>query len=1112
MASSAEFTPAGFFALRTPLLPFDELLDWGAGLTAAMAGADLVQVAAALTTDRVLLRTRLQELLTRPTIREAIFVASPDLDEGIQRWLRDPASEKGEKVERSLTRYLARMTGRATPFGIFAGCSVGTIGETTQLQLPARSHYARHTRLDMDYLFALADALGRDQTLGNALIYRPNTSLYHAAGRLRYAEARLAGKQRSYHLVAVEENDYVAATLARSAQGATAATLAAAIVAADPEIALEEAEQFIDELITSQLLVADLTLTVTGAEPIHDMLAQLQAYGAAVPAGVIDTLVQTRQALAQMDAAGLGAPAAAYRAIANDLAALPTKVELARLFQVDMVKPADAITLGHSVVDEIERGVDLLHRLFGLRQDGLSRFREAFVARYEEREAPLVEVLDEEIGIGFDRGNGEGADASPLLEGLAFPVAASESTTPWSARQTLLLHKLLEAQQSGATTIDITSADLEKLGERGALPLPNAFAVMANVVAASPIALTEGDFQVYVHSASGPSGARLLGRFCHGDPRLQTFVEEHLRAEEALAPEAIFAEIVHLPEGRIGNILCRPVLRGYEIPFLGRSSAAPEAQIPITDLMVSVRGGRIVLRSARLNRQIIPRLTSAHNYAWRGLGVYKFLCMLQGQGVTPGLNWDWGVLSSAPFLPRVTSGRLVLARAQWNATHVELKALSDATGAARFQALQQWRAQRRLPRFIVVADGDNELPVDLDNVLSIETFVDLVKNRPQATLLEFFPGPDQLCAHSPEGRFVHEVIVPFVRRQDDKVARWQGDKVNTDHVVTLSSLHPVTPSPRQFAPGSEWLYAKLYTGTATADQVLREVIGPVVRAAQANGALDQWFFLRYSDPDWHLRVRLHGDPQRLMSEVLPALHAAAAPLLAAGQLWRIQLDTYTREVERYGGPLGMALAERLFSADSEAVLAIVDRLAGDAGADARWRLTLRGIDLLLQDLGFDPATQHRVIRQVRDSFAAEFRADKHFTGKLAEKYRNDRKRLEALFDPAYESQSALAPGFALLHQRSAMLAPIVEQLRTGEATGQLTQSLTNLAASYIHMHANRLLRSAQRAQELVLYDFLDRTYESRTARARQSGKPVLTIHRHPAPSSAVLLPMAAEGI
>ena len=35
------------------------------------------------------------------------------------------------------------------------------------------------------------------------------------------------------------------------------------------------------------------------------------------------------------------------------------------------------------------------------------------------------------------------------------------------------------------------------------------------------------------------------------------------------------------------------------------------------------------------------------------------------------------------------------------------------------------------------------------------------------------------------------------------------------------------------------------------------------------------------------------------------------------------------------------------------------------------------------------------------------------------------------------------------------------------------------------MHVNRLIRSAQRAHELVLYDLLARLYESKLARAKK---------------------------
>src|SRR5262249_43095795 len=239
--------------------------------------------------------------------------------------------------------------------------------------------------------------------------------------------------------------------------------------------------------------------------------------------------------------------------------------------QVDLVKPGEAATLGHAVVAEIVRGVTLLHRLARRpREDPLARFREAFVSRYEGREIPLIEALDEDTGIGFDLLSGGGTDGSALLDGLTFPKAAAE-TVPWGKREVRLLRKLNEALAGGAGEILLTPHDLAEMAEPNPLPLPDAFAVLATV-AASEAQLAGGDFQVVVDGVSGPSGARLLGRFCHADQLLHEVVEQHLQAEEALHPDAVFAEIVHLPEGRLGNILARPILRTYEIPYLGRGS------------------------------------------------------------------------------------------------------------------------------------------------------------------------------------------------------------------------------------------------------------------------------------------------------------------------------------------------------------------------------------------------------------------------------------------------------------------------------------------------------------------------------------------------------------
>ncbi|MEM7353201.1 MAG: lantibiotic dehydratase family protein, partial [Acidobacteriota bacterium] len=774
MKRTLDFEPTGFFAFRTPLLPWEELTAWNEGLRASAAHADAGDVADALAADRQLLRQRLVELIERPEIREALFVAAPALDIGVEAWRRDAESKKGRRAEESLVRYFLRMTTRPTPFGLFSGCSVGSLGESTRLDLVERGDYQRHTRLDTDYLFALCGVLGQDDEIRRLLRYRPNTSLYHAAGRLRYAESRLHGRTRVHHLVAVDVDDYLDLTLRRAANGAALEDLAGALVAADPdgEIEQDEAEEYVGELIDAQVLLSDLSPVVTGSESIHDLLDQLGELPAA--ASVQAGLAAARDALATLDDAGLGNEPESYRAVATGLEELPAKVDLPRLFQVDMTKPAPEALLGPKVIEEIERGLAILQRLDeSPREDAFSQFRDNFIERYgDARRVPLFSVLDEEVGIGYS--GSQSSDASPLLAGLRLPGVPQDRTIGWGPRTEMLFEKLEQALASGAHEITLSKKDLAKLESREGRPLPDGFQVMAAVAAESAEAIDRGDFQLHLRSAYGPSGAQLLGRFCHADETLQQRVEEHLRREEAMRPEAIFAEIVHLPEGRIGNILARPVLRQHEIPFLGRSGADAEHQIPVKDLLVSVVGQEIQLYSARLGRRVFPRMATAHNYSSRSLGVYRFLCSLQMQGLTSNLMWSWGGLDSAAFLPRVRSGRLVLSRARWKITRDEIRKLADKQDAARFEAVQAWRSRRRLPGRVVLQDGDNELLVDLDNILSIDTFLAVVKNRPSCTLAELFPDPEQLCIGSTEGRFVHEIVVPFLRRAPQQP---QGEKI-----------------------------------------------------------------------------------------------------------------------------------------------------------------------------------------------------------------------------------------------------------------------------------------------------------------------------------------------
>src|SRR5437879_1179767 len=88
---------SGFFALRTPLLPFDELVRWSAGLQ-TLESAPLDQLNQTLGDHRTRLRRQVRAWLAQPAIRDALFVASADLGEAIAVWAGDPDSERGQRV------------------------------------------------------------------------------------------------------------------------------------------------------------------------------------------------------------------------------------------------------------------------------------------------------------------------------------------------------------------------------------------------------------------------------------------------------------------------------------------------------------------------------------------------------------------------------------------------------------------------------------------------------------------------------------------------------------------------------------------------------------------------------------------------------------------------------------------------------------------------------------------------------------------------------------------------------------------------------------------------------------------------------------------------------
>lgn len=1045
--SAPRYRAESFFVLRTPLLPFGEFEGLGA---ACRDGKD---------------KDALRGFISRSHVREALEIGSRDLARALGEWL-DEGRDPPARVLSTVTRYIARMSGRPTPFGLFAGWSVGRIGAGCNLRIPDLSGCHRRLRVDGEWLHAALERLAKSSGGGTTVALSPNGSMYRVGEEWRYIESRAIGERLSRLLVSVQ-HDEVLGTALQAALGRRGAAEVASEIAATHDVPIAEALEYVEELVRAQILVPGARLSVTGDDPSLQALGHLRAANAdgraakGLEVGLAalerlatiplsedrrEELILVNRTLAESagDAAGAGA----------------TRVELH--------KPTETLRIPPEVVDEVQAAVMVLHRSFGRKgpeHERLQAFRERFVERYGDYEVPLLEALDDRVGVPFEGPGTNSIASAPLVAEVGLDLPPTMRRLQWDGFCGHMLRRVVAAVASGERELVLGQDELPSVEEGQGLPLPDAFAVHYSIAAPSEGAVDSGDYRVLLHGIAGPSGARPLGRFCALDPTLLESVRAHLRAEEALVPGAIHAELVHLPAPTLLYLVARPLLRDFEVEVHGASGAESSNVITLDDLMVSVTGDRIQLRSRRLGREVRVHMTTAHNYAGRGMLPYRFLCMLQGAGRVTSLGWDWGALNSAAYLPRVRCGRAVLAPAQWRIEASELFEPGNGPIAVIAEAIDGFRVRRELPRHVGLIDGETVLSIDLANPRSALGLFDAVRKHGVAVVREMYPGAEDLCARNEAGGFVQEVFQPMVRVQSDRRAE-----------------RPEQASPRwsRAEPTREhkWLYLKMYLAESAADDVLCRLVAPQARSAIASGRADCWFFLRYRDPQFHLRWRFRAPHEVLHHELAPALQDAIATLVDQGLVWRVELSTYLPEYSRYFGRDGVDLAEQVFHADSDAALGLIELLRDDSRSSDRWKAVVLGMHSMLDDLGFDLAARIDLLATTAQSRARLIGMTKPVQVQLGHRFRTHRAELEALLGG--QRAGVWHQVDELLKERSARIAAI---LRARTDTQFVRQLLQRQCADLMHMFNNRMHRCDGLRQEAYLLDWLRRLYGAQVARA-----------------------------
>ncbi|WP_433465009.1 lantibiotic dehydratase [Spirillospora sp. CA-128828] len=1022
MKHTGPYKASGFFLLRAPALPVRPMLDILGSFPAAAGDAE-----DGWRDDHA---QALLKLWGMPGVSAAIRSATSDLADAVDR-LDDLSPKDRHRAVLSLGRYLNRMSLRATPFGLVAGVAGGFFGrpgDRAHARLGDTAIGRARARADMGWVMHLAKRLAKDAGFAPELLVRHNDLLYAGRGRVWLQSADGYGTKEN-RAVSVRLNGPLLAVLEHTTMPRTLGDIRAHLVAGYPGVAAEKIDGLLRELLELDILVtAERPGMLAGSEGTQ-LRSLLPAIADPVMAQALDDVEDAIQAFNRnRDVHGdlRARIELRARAAAGDYEGQVLQIDSALGFASPPVLPQEVARLAEDAARVLS--------VVGSDQypPPLREYADAFVERYGlGAEVPVLELLSEESGLG--------PPAGYLCPERSYPLAGEEADPPaWTEREALLVRMVSTALARRSIKVSLDDHLLAEFTDAAHLAdddRPRWPSIDVHLQLTPPGTGGEG-WRGFVSGVGVTLGGRTFGRF-HDllAPEVQSALRDLAAAEEELIGDALTVELTYLPsDARAANVSIRPLLHEWELPVNVATDRPADRLIELADVFAGVDGGRLYLRSPRLDRRLHVTQRSMLNLG-KAPNVCRFLVEIstaQARRVSP---FEWERLAEAtPFLPRIERAGLVLRRARWRLREDSI-AREAGWGHADplppfADAVRAWRETWMVPRLVHMIQADNSILLDLTGAPSLaELRAAMARARAQGgdvLLEEALPDPDEGFLTDASGeRYVSEVVVPLVRVDPGSAEKTAPRGSGTRRAPLTERVKPV---------GSDWLYVKLYAEPDAHDALVTDDLAAFAERLTGRYGVAEPFFIRYGDPAPHLRVRFHVPDEAVREKILGETAQWARALTTNGRVIEFTFAAYHREIDRYGGTDLIGHAERWFQRDSTAATLLLGHLR-QAPPEDRVAMTALSLEHMGRMLLPSLDDRRRLARSA---------APGHVGGA---EYRDAGRALWADLTGGGAGAPALAKAEEIWRPAAAALTRRTDELGTGR---------TNIAGSLLHLHCNRM--------------------------------------------------------
>lgn len=507
-------------------------------------------------------------------------------------------------------------------------------------------------------------------------------------------------------------------------------------------------------------------------------------------------------------------------------------------------------------------------------ENGLQRFIQHFIKRYDRQTIPLLEALDPEMGIGYDD-----MEHAHDPDGFVNQFVKSKQADVNNLLKLFIAGNLPLCGTAADTVIRLEQCEVPLNPE--AKPLPNTTSALLEPA---------GDL-IQMITFGGCTATAFAGRFTLADEHIHSHCKAIAKWEQTANPNVLFFDIAYIAEDTVDNVNRRRSIYDYQLS-VGNYDTSNEP-LHFEDLLLFMQGQELILWSSKYNRRMIPRLATAYNYTRSDLPVFRLLCDLQYQGLTTNFNIRLrDIMPNFPFYPRLQYHNLILSPATWR---LDLKTYT-ATGLS----LPHYLQQLGVSRYLRTGTGDQTLCIDSHTSEDIELLIHLLEKGKTIYVEETIVAKGQYTGDEAGKAYASQFLLTL-----------QHDQLIYDSVAPI--LRNSTVPPVNYPPGSKWLYLEIYGHPRRLDQLLHGTIKSWLR--NNISLISRWFFIRYNEGGNHLRVRVQMHEVLHLQTLLPAITTT----LLKEMIYDIQVKTYQPEYERYGLDM-MDIVETHFYADSQYVL------------------------------------------------------------------------------------------------------------------------------------------------------------------------------------------------